>query len=126
MAYLNPDRQVLLAHIGFDRHIVRAEGNILFDSEGKRYLDCLAQYGALPFGHNPACLWAAVEQARLAREPSLVQPLIAPAAEALAARLVALAPCDDTTKQNEPSLEQSHGCAEIPCHPVPPRYAPCA
>ncbi len=24
---------------------------------------------------------------------------------------------DDTTKQNEPSLEQSHGCAEIPCYP---------
>jgi acetylornithine/succinyldiaminopimelate/putrescine aminotransferase len=95
MSHLNPDRQVLLAHIGFDRHIVRAEGNELFDRDGKRYLDCLAQYGALPFGHNPACLWAAVEKARLAREPSLVQPLIAPAAEQLAARLVALAPCDD-------------------------------
>lgn len=95
MSYLNPDRHNLLAHIGFDRRIVRAEGNYLFDSGGKRYLDCLAQYGALPFGHNPACLWRAVEQARLAREPSLVQPLIAPAAEALAARLVELAPCSD-------------------------------
>lgn len=95
MTKLNPDRQILLAHIGFDRRIVRAEGNILFDSEGKRYLDCLAQYGAMPFGHNPPFLWAAIEQARLAREPSLVQPLIAPAAEALAARLVEVAPCDD-------------------------------
>ena len=28
-------------------------------------------------------------------------------------------------KQIEPSLEQSHGCAEIPCHPVPPRHASC-
>lgn len=93
MSQLNPDRQVLLAHIGFDKRIVRAEGNVLFDSEGNRYLDCLAQYGALPFGHNPAFLWAAVEQVRLAHEPSLVQPLIAPAAEALAAKLVAAAPC---------------------------------
>jgi hypothetical protein len=25
----------------------------------------------------------------------------------------------------EPSLEQSHGCPEIPCHPVPPRPASC-
>src|SRR5690606_11172754 len=26
----------------------------------------------------------------------------------------------------QPSLEQSHGCAEIPCHPVPPWPAPFA
>jgi len=95
MSNLNPDRNFLLAHIGFDRRIVRAEGHYLFDSEGKSYLDCLAQYGALPFGHNPAFLWAALDKARSAYEPSMVQPLISPAAEELAAKLVEISPCDE-------------------------------
>ncbi len=91
---LNPDRRFLLAHIGFDKPIVRAQGHYLYDADGNRYLDCLAQYGALPFGHNPAFLWAALDRARAAAEPSMVQPLIAPAAEALAGKLVELAPCE--------------------------------
>jgi acetylornithine/succinyldiaminopimelate/putrescine aminotransferase len=95
MSNLNPDRNFLLAHIGFDKKIVRAEGHYLFDSEGNRYLDCLAQYGALPFGHNPAFLWAALDKARSAHEPSMVQPLIAPAADELASRLVEISPCDE-------------------------------
>jgi 4-aminobutyrate aminotransferase-like enzyme len=52
---LNPQRRFLLEHIGFDKTIVRAEGHHLIDQQGNRYLDALAQYGAVPFGHNPAC-----------------------------------------------------------------------
>jgi acetylornithine/succinyldiaminopimelate/putrescine aminotransferase len=90
---LNPDRRFLLAHIRFDKPIVRASGNYLYDANGTSYLDFLAQYGALPFGHNPAVIWDAVMSVRGAQEPSLVQPLISPAAETLAAKLSAVSPC---------------------------------
>jgi len=90
---LNPDRRFLLAHIQFDKPIVRASGNHLYDADGNAYLDFLAQYGAIPFGHNPGALWDAVLRVRTNEEPSLVQPLISPAAEALAAELIALSPC---------------------------------
>jgi acetylornithine/succinyldiaminopimelate/putrescine aminotransferase len=90
---LNPDRRFLLAHIQFDKPIVRARGHYLHDADGNVYLDFLAQYGAIPFGHNPSVLWDAVSGVRANDEPSLVQPLISPAAEALAAELVAVSPC---------------------------------
>ena len=89
---LNPDRRFLLAHIQFDKPIVRASGHYLYDAHGNAYLDFLAQYGAIPFGHNPAVLWDALTRVRIHQEPSLVQPLISPAAETLAAQLVALSP----------------------------------
>jgi acetylornithine/succinyldiaminopimelate/putrescine aminotransferase len=90
---LNPDRRFLLAHIQFDKRIVRARGHYLYDEHGNAYLDFLAQYGAVPFGHNPAVLWEAMARIRTNSEPSLVQPLISPAAEALAAQLIAVSPC---------------------------------
>lgn len=93
MSSLNPDRGVLLSQIKFDKAIVRAHGHYLYDEEGNSYLDFLAQYGAVPFGHNPAVLWKAIQNVRVNHEPSLVQPLISPAAEALAAALVAVSPC---------------------------------
>jgi acetylornithine/succinyldiaminopimelate/putrescine aminotransferase len=90
---LNPDRRFLLAHIQFDKPIVRASGHYLYDASGIAYLDFLAQYGAVPFGHNAPVIWQAVMGVRAAEEPSLVQPLISPAAEALAAKLIAESPC---------------------------------
>ncbi len=92
--HLNPDRQFLLEHIALDKRIVRAEGHYLYDEAGREYLDCLAQYGAVPFGHNPAFLWEVLNEVQRARAPSLVQPLLSPAAERLASRLVELAPGD--------------------------------
>jgi acetylornithine/succinyldiaminopimelate/putrescine aminotransferase/predicted amino acid dehydrogenase len=89
---LNPERAFLLRHIGFDRAIVRAEGLDLFDAGGTRYLDALAQYGALPFGHNPGFLWERLARIRDACEPSFVQPLQSPGAELLARKLLALVP----------------------------------
>jgi acetylornithine/succinyldiaminopimelate/putrescine aminotransferase/predicted amino acid dehydrogenase len=89
---LNPERRFLLHHVGFDKTIVRAEGNWMYDADGARYLDALAQYGALPFGHNPAFLWQCLDQVRLASEPSFVQPLLNTGAEALAQQLVTLCP----------------------------------
>ena len=90
---MNPDRRFLLRHIQFDKPIVHARGHYLYDADGNAYLDFLAQYGAVPFGHNPDVLWDAMLSVRSRSEPSLVQPLISPAAETLAANLIAVSPC---------------------------------
>ena len=90
--YLNPDRLFLLERIRFDKTIVRAKGHYLYDSEGRAYLDFVAQYGAVPFGYNPDVLWACLEDVRQKEEPSFIQPLLAPGAEALATELVTVAP----------------------------------
>ena len=45
--------------------IERAEGVWVYDTDGKRYLDCLAAYSAVNQGHcNPAILRALIEQAQ--------------------------------------------------------------
>ena len=36
--------------------LTRGERVWVWDVEGRRYLDCIASYGALPFGHNPAAI----------------------------------------------------------------------
>jgi acetylornithine/succinyldiaminopimelate/putrescine aminotransferase/predicted amino acid dehydrogenase len=90
--YLNPDRRFLLEQVRFDKTIVRAKGHYLYDTAGHAYLDFVAQYGAMPFGHNPDVLWRRLEEIRQLEEPSFIQPLLAPGAEALAAELIAVAP----------------------------------
>ena len=89
---LNPERQFLLKHIGFDKSIVRAHGHYFYDADGKAYLDFLAQYGAVPFGHNPKALWDTIHRHGDEQQPGFVQPLLAPAAEELAQMLTRLAP----------------------------------
>jgi acetylornithine/succinyldiaminopimelate/putrescine aminotransferase/predicted amino acid dehydrogenase len=89
---LNPERRFLLYHVGFDKTIVRASGNYLFDRDGTRYLDALAQYGAVPFGHNPPAIWQCLDELRAADQPSFVQPLLNDGAETLARRLIGLCP----------------------------------
>ncbi len=90
--YANPRLARVLGQLMLDKSYVRGEGCYLFDSSGKRYLDFLAQYGALPFGFNHPRIWNAIEQLRDSMEPSFVQPsLLNPAGE-LAERLVKAAP----------------------------------
>ena len=50
--YGNSGLATLLGMLGLERQFVRAEGSYLWDSEGNRYLDFLAGYGALSLGHN--------------------------------------------------------------------------
>lgn len=89
---LNPERNFLLKHIGFDKRIVKAHGHYYVDEDGKTYLDFLAQYGAVPFGHNPPALWETVHAHGREQQPAFVQPLVSPEAEKLAATLTGLAP----------------------------------
>ncbi|MBM3117041.1 aminotransferase class III-fold pyridoxal phosphate-dependent enzyme [Jeongeupia naejangsanensis] len=88
--YLNPDRDYLLRHVQLNKTMVRGEGVYLYDEDGHQYLDFLAQYGAVPFGHNPEQAWDALCAGR--GEPSMVQPFYTRAAKSLAQELVSLEP----------------------------------
>ncbi|WGS49841.1 aminotransferase class III-fold pyridoxal phosphate-dependent enzyme [Paraburkholderia sp. D15] len=90
--YVNPYQARKLAQLKLDRTFVRANGPYLYDEDGRRYLDFLAQYGALPFGHHPDEIWAAVDSLRDDAEPNFAQPSLLASAGWLAQRLVELAP----------------------------------
>ena len=90
--YLNPYLGELLQNIAMDKIFVRGEGCYLYDKSENRYLDCIAAYGALPFGHNPPSIWETLSDFRSSREPNFVQPSLLDAAGSLAKRLVELAP----------------------------------
>jgi acetylornithine/succinyldiaminopimelate/putrescine aminotransferase/predicted amino acid dehydrogenase len=89
---VNPAIGGLLRQLRMDKSYVRGEGCWLEDADGERYLDAMAAYGAVPFGHNPAEIWRAISGVRERREPSFVQPSSLDAAGELAERLLALAP----------------------------------
>lgn len=91
-AHVNPHLGAMLRLLKLDKRFVRGDGMELTDADGRRYLDFLSGYGALPFGHNPRPIWDALDAVRRALEPSLVQPSRLDAAGELAARLLAVAP----------------------------------
>ncbi len=90
--FVNPYLGEMLESIKLDQKYVRGEGCYLYDDRGNRYLDCIAAYGALPFGHNPPSIWAAVERYRDSAEPNFMQPSDLDAAGELAGALINLAP----------------------------------
>ena len=94
MSALNPARAALLRMFALDAKMVSGSGFTLTDEAGREYLDFLAQYGALPFGHNPPQIWAALNAAQHEQLPSMVQPLRPVEAERLADRLADITPGD--------------------------------
>ncbi|KJS03852.1 MAG: aminotransferase III [Peptococcaceae bacterium BRH_c4a] len=92
--YVNPHLGRLLEQVRMDKVFTRGEGQYLYDSGGKRYLDFIAAYGALPFGYNPPEIWQALDEVRAQAQPSFIQPSALEAAGDLARRLVELAPGD--------------------------------
>lgn len=89
---LNPELQRLLRLCNMNRKWVKGEGAWLYDSEGRRFLDCYGQYGAVSLGHNFPKIVAAVKKELDANTPAMVQPYRAPHATALANALVRVAP----------------------------------
>ncbi len=91
--YINPGLARLMKFAGVEGVEERAEGCWVYDSEGNRYLDFLAGFGALNFGHcHPRIVTAVQEQ--LQKMPLSSRVLFnAPQAE-LAAALANLAPGD--------------------------------
>jgi acetylornithine/succinyldiaminopimelate/putrescine aminotransferase/predicted amino acid dehydrogenase len=90
--HVNPHLADLLGRLWLDKRFVRGEGCELIDDNGRRYLDCIAAYGALPFGFNPPEIWQSLFEVQRDCEPSFVQPALLDAAGELAERLLAIGP----------------------------------
>ncbi len=91
---VNPYLADLLSRLWLDKRFVQGEGCDLIDDQGKRYLDFMAAYGALPFGFNPSEIWQSLMEVQRTGEPSFVQPSILDAAGELAEQLLAIAPAN--------------------------------
>jgi acetylornithine/succinyldiaminopimelate/putrescine aminotransferase/predicted amino acid dehydrogenase len=100
--FLNPQLAQRLRLARLDRAYVRGSGSILTDTEGCEVIDFVSQYGALPFGHNPAAIWDALAGVRDAQAPAMVGLSLPVAAGRLAERLTALAP---------PGLDRAFFCS---------------
>jgi hypothetical protein len=59
---------------------------------GNRYLDCIAAYGALPFGHNPAAIWEEINRISAFHGAQFYPAFSFGCCRELARRLVELAP----------------------------------
>src|SRR6202048_1876851 len=90
--YVTPYKGFLYQSLALDKTFVRGEGCYLFDANGIRYADFIAQYGAVPCGPDPEAVWRALETVRQESRPNLVIASISPAAGELAERLIAVAP----------------------------------
>lgn len=80
-------RNALLEKINMGREIVRAEGSYLHDSDGNVIVDCLAQYGAVPFGHNPVFIQKSIAEYFQHQGPGFVQPFFTTSVKKLSQRL---------------------------------------
>lgn len=90
--FVNPHLGRMLTDIGLNKRFLRGTGVYLYDEQQQEYLDCIAAYGALPFGYNPPEIWEALHGVESRQEPSFIQPSLLEAAGNLAARLVEVAP----------------------------------
>lgn len=50
--YINPGLASMFSLLNFDKQFVKAEGTLVWDSEGNEYIDFLGGYGSLNLGHN--------------------------------------------------------------------------
>ena len=90
--YVNPYMGYVLSQLDLDKQFVRGDGCFLYDARGVRYLDLVAQYGAVPFGHSPSEIWDALREVEEKGIPNLTQPSTLKSAGELAERLIGLAP----------------------------------
>ncbi|WP_025804384.1 aminotransferase class III-fold pyridoxal phosphate-dependent enzyme [Pseudomonas chlororaphis] len=88
---LQPYRQSILKKFKLDLDIVRSQGSYHYDAQGKKILDGVAQYGALPFGHNPSELNGIAIDYLQNERPNFIQPFIAASTQQLADRLIQIA-----------------------------------
>ncbi|MCK4258942.1 MAG: aminotransferase class III-fold pyridoxal phosphate-dependent enzyme [Halanaerobiales bacterium] len=86
--YVNPHLGKLLKDLKMDKQFIRGEGCYLYDNQGNQYLDCVASYGALPFGSNPKEIWDCIHNFYQTKEPNFIQPSALNAAGELAKKLI--------------------------------------
>ena len=88
---VNPRLAMKMAQVNLDHEFTSARGAYLYKGH-TAYLDFTAQFGALPFGHNPERIWNALSECFQRKRPGMAQPsLLGPAGE-LAQALLDLAP----------------------------------
>lgn len=91
--HVNPSYPAFLTRFGINAHAVRAEGAVIWDTNGKSYIDCTAGYGLFNLGHNhPAIIQTIIDQ--LNSHQLLTRPLITPIHVKLAEHLAAASPGD--------------------------------
>jgi acetylornithine/succinyldiaminopimelate/putrescine aminotransferase/predicted amino acid dehydrogenase len=89
---LNPTISKLLKNFKLAVKYVKGEDLYLYDERGRRYLDFIAQYGAVPFGYNASEIWDAARNFLDSGMPAMVQPSVPVMAVKLAEQLIKLAP----------------------------------
>ena len=92
--YLNRFRQAIFSKIGLNRKICMAKGSILIDNQDNHIVDLVAQFGAVPFGHNPDFIKNAIISYLEGDKPVFVQPLQVESTLLLAEKLCHLAGTD--------------------------------
>lgn len=118
--YMAALQKVLQLNVAF----VRGEGTRLFDAEGRIYLDFVAGFGSVPFGHSPPALNQALMAFAQTSEPTMVQVSAMPAAQTLANKLLSFMPseldtvwlCNSGTEAVEAAIKAARavsGCYRI-------------
>ena len=89
---INPQFMRVLRTIGFDRTWARADGQYLYDTDGRRYLDLLGGFGMFNVGRNNGRVRAALVEELELETPGSVQLGVSLLPGLLAERLLALTP----------------------------------
>ncbi len=84
-------RNKLLTQLIMAPEIVKAQGCYLFEKNGNKILDGLAQFGAVPLGHNPSELKNAIVEYLSKNAPIFIQPFTSTSSDELSHRLCQLA-----------------------------------
>lgn len=112
--HVNPQFVRVLRTIGFDRNYVRAEGPLLFDSEGNDYLDMLAGYGVFALGRSHPKIRKALHDALELSYPNMIQMDAPLAAGLLAERLLSYMPSGvDTAFFTNSGTEANEGAIKF-------------
>lgn len=88
MSLINHYRKFLMNKLDLHLDIVKCENNNIYTQDGRVVRDYLAQYGALPFGHNPDFCTKAVIEHLQNKAPVFTQPIFQREIDAFARQLI--------------------------------------
>ncbi|KAB5496530.1 aminotransferase class III-fold pyridoxal phosphate-dependent enzyme [Serratia sp. RJAL6] len=86
-----PYRQSILEKFKLNLKIVRSKGAYHYDDQGRKILDGVSQYGALPLGHNSDEIATVITDYLQAEAPNFIQPFVPQSTAMLAERLIEIA-----------------------------------
>ena len=89
-ANFHPYRQDLLSRLGMLPKVSQAKGSYLYLEDGREILDGIAQYGAVPFGHNNPLINQAIMEYLSMNQPGFIQPFMPETSKELSRRLCEL------------------------------------